>query len=115
MTTKESKAELIQRLSKQDPNVWTSLRKKLERMPREEGMSTSAIAPVGGETDKVAEAEEYASIPEENRAPLEEIMSLLRDERDDYTRRELTLIQKERELLERERQFSVTQRTRDDA
>lgn len=48
-------------------------------MPREEGMSTSAIAPVGGETDKVAEAEEYASIPEENRAPLEEIMYIVKE------------------------------------
>jgi len=42
LPTKGAKAELIQRLSEQDPNIWTMLGEKLERtLPCVEGASTS--------------------------------------------------------------------------
>lgn len=46
----------------QDSNIWTILMKELDRMPREEGMSTSVITSVRGGTDGMIDAEESASI-----------------------------------------------------
>ncbi|XP_018377468.1 PREDICTED: LOW QUALITY PROTEIN: uncharacterized protein K02A2.6-like [Trachymyrmex cornetzi] len=77
-----SKAELIQRLSEYDPNIWKTLSEKRNGIQ-------------GEQTD----AEDYASIPEEHHE------SELQGEREDYTQHELTLIRKERELLQREQQL----------
>lgn len=50
-------------------------------------------------------AEESVSITEEHMAPLQETISLLQKEHDDYTYCELRLIHKERKLLKREQQL----------
>lgn len=83
LSTRGTKAELIRRLSEQDPNIWATLSEKRDRMMSEE--DASIVATAQGATGGPNHTSD--------------------DGLDDHVQRELMLIRKERELLEREQQL----------
>lgn len=100
LPTKGAKAELIQRLSEQDPNVWTILGEKLNKVPGEEGTS-AATSETTGES---IEEEDTTSILGEDPGAVPVGPA--------YEQRELELISRERELIERERDSCCAENAR---
>ena len=92
LPTKGTKAELIQWLVEQDPNIWTILGESLNKVPGEEGTSAAAVQETWHEPNN---EEDAMSVSGEGLrdAPAEP----------NFLRRELELIRRERELIERER------------
>lgn len=88
LSTKGSKAELMQRLSDDDPNVWSTLR----------------------ETQHQDEAEETVNDNSRDESATREDVRYGRVEYERVAQRELELLRRERELLERERQLLQRER-----
>lgn len=92
LSTRGSKAELMQRLSDDDPNVWSTLRDQL------------------AETQHRDEAEETVNDNSRDESEMREDVRYGRVEHERVAQRELELLRRERELLERERQLLQRER-----